>query len=62
MYATDLTEELKSKAWACKTPEEMFATIQEAGYDLNDKELKAFPSAVNGSWSSCDQDTNSGPY
>ena len=45
----NLSPELKAKAKACKTPEEILALAQEEGYELTDDELKA----VSGGWDHC---------
>ena len=36
-----LTPELKKKAIACKTPEEMLELAKEEGYELSDREIEA---------------------
>lgn len=36
----NLPEELKAKAAACKSPEDMLALAKEAGYELSDEELQ----------------------
>ena len=41
MNFEDLSDELKAKAKACNTPEELLALAQEEGYELNDEELEA---------------------
>ena len=43
----DLSPELREKAKACKTPEEMLALAKKEGYKLSDEEL----AAVSGGWS-----------
>ena len=62
MHVADLTAEQKAKASACKTPEDILALAREEGFDLSESEFKAIPLATGESWSSCNQDTNSGPY
>ena len=47
----DLTPELREKARACKTPEEMLALAQEEGYDLSDEEIEAISGGSEGFWS-----------
>ena len=37
----DLTPELREKAKACKTPEEMLALAKEEGFELSETELNA---------------------
>ena len=44
MKFSDLTEELKAKARACKTPEELVNLAKEEGIDLSDEQL----AAING--------------
>ena len=46
----DLSPELREKAKACKTPEEVFALAKKEGYKLSDKEMEA----VSGGWKPCD--------
>lgn len=43
-----LTPELQEKIKACKTPEEMLALAQEAGYELSDEQLEGI--AGGGAW------------
>lgn len=40
MEFDELSQELKDKAMACKTPEEMLALAQEEGIALSDAELE----------------------
>ena len=49
MEYSDLTEEQKAKAQACKTPEDILALAKEEGYELTDAELDA----VSGGWFTC---------
>ena len=42
----DISPELREKAMACKTPEEMLALAKAEGYKLSEEEL----SAVSGGW------------
>ena len=44
----DISPELKEKARACKTPEEMMALAKTEGYKLSDEEMQA---VSGGSWS-----------
>lgn len=44
----NLSDELKAKAQACETVEEVLALVKEEGYVLNDKELEA----ISGGWGS----------
>ena len=59
MNYSELTDEQKAKASACKTPEELMALAKEEGYELTDEELEA---VSGGGWGECETDTNSGPY
>lgn len=52
MEFNELPEELKTKALACKTPEEMLALAREAGYEISEEELEA----VSGGIWSCSDD------
>lgn len=36
----DLSPELREKARACKTPEEMLALVKEEGFELSDEQLQ----------------------
>lgn len=42
----DLSPELRAKAEACKSPEELLALAKQEGYKLSDEEMKA----VSGGW------------
>ena len=46
MKYEDLTDELRAKARACKTPEELLALAGEEGYELSDTELEG----ISGGW------------
>lgn len=50
MEYNDLSEELKTKAKSCKTPEELMALAKEEGVELSDAQLEA---VSGGSWSQC---------
>ena len=50
----DLSPELREKAMACKTPEEMLALAKKEGYKLSDTEMEAIS---GGGWS-CEYHTN----
>ncbi len=41
MNYDDLSDELKAKVAACKTPEDVLKLAQEEGYDLSEKQLEA---------------------
>ena len=47
MDLKDLSPELRSKASACKTPEEIIALAKEEGYELSEEELQAISGGVN---------------
>ena len=47
-----LTEEQKKKVESAKTPEELLAIAEEAGYELTEKELSAICGGQGGSHSS----------
>ena len=47
----DISPELREKAKACKTPEELLALAKKEGYKLSEEELSAVSGGV--SWSSC---------
>ena len=44
----DLSPELREKAKACQTPEEMLALAKKEGYKLSEAEIEA----VSGGWAS----------
>ena len=48
----DLSPELREKAMACKTPEEMLALAKAEGYKLSEEELAAV--SGGGGWSKND--------
>jgi len=58
MDIKDLSPELREKAKACKTPEELLALAKKEGYKLSEAELSAV--AGGGTWSdqSCDSFNN----
>lgn len=49
MNFEDLSPELREKAKACKSPEEMLALAQEEGYELSDEQLEN----IAGGWGEC---------
>ena len=49
----DLSPELREKAMACKTPEEMLALAKAEGYKLTEEELAAV--SGGGGWSKNEQ-------
>ena len=50
----DLSPELREKAKACKTPEEMLALAKAEGYKLSEEELAAV--SGGGTWTCTDMD------
>ena len=44
----NISDELRKKAEACKTPEELLALAKKEGYKLSDEEMQA---VSGGSWS-----------
>ncbi|MBP3892671.1 MAG: Nif11-like leader peptide family natural product precursor [Atopobiaceae bacterium] len=50
MRFDDLTDEQKTKASACKSPEDLLALAKEEGYELSDAELEG----VTGGWGGCE--------
>ena len=53
MSLQHVTPELKAKALACETPEEMLALAKAEGYKLSEEELAAV--SGGGGWSNDDQ-------
>ena len=51
MNLEDLSPEMKEKALACKTPEELLALAAEEGYELSDEELAAVSGGFE--WTLC---------
>ena len=57
----NISDELRKKAEACKTPEELLALAKKEGYKLSDEEMQA---VAGGSWGcvfSCDGDDGAVP-
>ena len=56
MDFNNLSEELKQKALACKSPEEVFALAKKEGIELSEQQLDAI---AGGSWvrDTCPNDT-----
>ena len=54
MNIDELSPDLKEKALACKTPEEILALAKEEGYELTDEQLIE----INGGsfWDTCSDD------
>ena len=50
MELNDLSDELKAKARACKTPEEVLALAKEEGHELSEGDLEP----ISGGWEICD--------
>lgn len=48
----DLSPELREKAEACKTPEELFALAKAEGIELSDEQLDAIS---GGKWGGCNE-------
>ena len=64
MDINDLSPEIKEKAAACKSPEELIELAKEVGYELSDDELSAI--SGGGNWESpfvwdCDDYTDPCP-
>jgi len=47
MSLQHVTPELKAKALACETPEEMLALAKEEGYELSDEQLDSIAGGKN---------------
>lgn len=55
MNLDDLSPELREKAMACETPDELFALAKAEGVSLSDEQLDA----ISGGWSpKCNHDTS----
>ena len=50
----NLTPELKKKALACKTPEELFELAKSEGMELTQEQLDSISGAGDTIWYSCD--------
>ena len=55
MNFDELTSELKEKARACKTPEELPALAKQEGYELSAQELAAVTDGIDW-WDECECD------
>ena len=55
----DISPELREKAKACKTPEELLALAKSEGYKLSEDELEA---VSGGSWGSIPDDDECKTY
>ncbi|MBQ9002128.1 MAG: Nif11-like leader peptide family natural product precursor [Eggerthellaceae bacterium] len=55
----DISPELREKAKACKTPEEIMALAKKEGYKLSEDELEA---VSGGSWGSIPEDSECKTY
>ncbi len=51
MQLDDLSDDLKAKVLACKSPEELLALAKEEGYERSDDELEAV--SGGGVWGYC---------
>ena len=49
----DISPELKEKARACKTPDEMLALAKKEGYKLSDEEMEAVSGGKSWSCTHC---------
>ena len=49
----EISPELREKAKACKTPEDILALAKKEGYKLSEEELEA---VAGGGWSGCSTD------
>ena len=50
----DISPELREKAMACQTPEELLALAKTEGYKLSDEEMEAISGGRDVVWGSCD--------
>ena len=51
----DISPELREKAKACKTPEEIFALAKSEGYKLSDAELEEVAGGGSSVWNDTEQ-------
>ena len=49
----DISPELKEKARACKTPDEVLALAKAEGYKLSDEEMQAVSGGGWSCWTDC---------
>ena len=47
MDYSELSDEMKARAEACKTPEDILALAEEEGYELSEEELAAVSGGAN---------------
>ena len=50
MYIKDVPEDIRKRAEACKTPEELLELAKEEGYELTEEELDALSGGDRGVW------------
>ena len=55
----DISPELREKAEACKSPEELMALAKKEGYKLSEAEMEA---VAGGGWSPAPEDSECGAY
>lgn len=58
MKLEDLSPELREKAQACKTTEELFALAKEEGVELSEEDLEA----ISGGWGTCPENDYCSSY
>jgi predicted ribosomally synthesized peptide with nif11-like leader len=46
----DISPELRAKAAACKTPDELLALVKSEGYKLSEAELESIAGGKKNSW------------
>ena len=50
MDIKDVPEDIRKRAEACKTPEELLELAKEEGYELSDEDLEAVSGGDRGVW------------